>query len=167
MPSLDGRFRPALHGGRAFDSAPGLAPALASEPMEIAATTELLSNTTMEFDARVPTVEVAVVIKAFAYASRRADRDIEDIYRLAKEPALAWSDRTGLAIIHSLGNHLDVLSRLGYSKPAPSRRVSLSRSLCPARQPHSSEVLYLYSVPVRILGHAQQRTRTRIRARCL
>ncbi len=26
-----------------------------------------------------------------------------------KEPALAWSDATGLAVIHSLGNHLDVL----------------------------------------------------------
>jgi hypothetical protein len=29
-----------------------------------------------------------------------------------KEPALTWSDTTGLAIIHSLGNHLDVLARL-------------------------------------------------------
>ena len=26
-----------------------------------------------------------------------------------KEPALAWGDTTGLAVIHSLGNHLDVL----------------------------------------------------------
>ena len=69
VPSLDARFRPALHGGRVFDSAPGLAPALASEPIEIAARIELLSNTTMEFVARVPTVEMAVVIKAFAYAS--------------------------------------------------------------------------------------------------
>ena len=82
VPSLDGRFRPALHGGRAFDSAPGLGPALASEPIEIAARIKLLSNTTAEFVARVPTVEMAVVIKASAYASRRVDRDIEDIYRL-------------------------------------------------------------------------------------
>jgi hypothetical protein len=29
-----------------------------------------------------------------------------------KEPALAWSDTSGLAVIHSLGNHLDVLGRL-------------------------------------------------------
>jgi hypothetical protein len=29
-----------------------------------------------------------------------------------KEPALAWSDMPGLVVIHSLGNHLDVLSRL-------------------------------------------------------
>jgi hypothetical protein len=29
-----------------------------------------------------------------------------------KEPALAWSDTAGLAVIHSLGNHLDVLGGL-------------------------------------------------------
>jgi hypothetical protein len=29
-----------------------------------------------------------------------------------KEPALAWSDTTGLAVIHSLGNHLHVLNSL-------------------------------------------------------
>jgi hypothetical protein len=29
-----------------------------------------------------------------------------------KEPALAWSDTTGLVVIHSLGNHLGVFSRL-------------------------------------------------------
>jgi hypothetical protein len=29
-----------------------------------------------------------------------------------KEPALAWPDTPGLAIIHSLGNHLDVLNQL-------------------------------------------------------
>lgn len=34
-----------------------------------------------------------------------------------KEPALAWSDMTGLAIIHSLGNHLDVLSLLPWICP--------------------------------------------------
>jgi hypothetical protein len=33
-----------------------------------------------------------------------------------KEPALAWSDTTGLAIIHSLGNHLDVLTRLPWTQ---------------------------------------------------
>jgi hypothetical protein len=34
-----------------------------------------------------------------------------------KEPALVWSDTTGLAIIHSLGNHLDVLARLPWIRP--------------------------------------------------
>jgi hypothetical protein len=34
-----------------------------------------------------------------------------------KEPALAWSDATGLVVIHSLGNHLDVLSGLPWIPP--------------------------------------------------
>jgi hypothetical protein len=34
-----------------------------------------------------------------------------------KEPALTWSDTTGLVIIHSLGNHLEVLSRLLWIPP--------------------------------------------------
>jgi hypothetical protein len=34
-----------------------------------------------------------------------------------KEPALAWTDTTGLVLIHSLGNHLDVLPRLPWIPP--------------------------------------------------
>jgi hypothetical protein len=33
-----------------------------------------------------------------------------------KEPALAWNDMPGLAIVHSLGNHVDVLSRLPWTQ---------------------------------------------------
>ena len=35
-----------------------------------------------------------------------------------KEPALAWSDTAGLAIIHSLGNHLDILDRVPWIRHA-------------------------------------------------
>ena len=82
VPSLDGRFRPTQHGGRAFDAAPGLAPALAAEPVEVETRVRLLDGSRLTFVARVPTVEMAVVIKAYAYASRRLGRDVEDIYRL-------------------------------------------------------------------------------------
>lgn len=82
VPSLDGRFRPQEHGGRAFDSAPGLAPALAAEPIVIDADARLLNGVVLEFTARVPTVELALVIKALSYGSRLQARDIEDIYRL-------------------------------------------------------------------------------------
>lgn len=82
VPSYDGQFRPALHGDRAFDSAPGLDLALAAEPIEIAARVRLLNGTTMEFTARVPTVEIALIIKSYAYRLRLLDRDVEDIYRL-------------------------------------------------------------------------------------
>lgn len=34
-----------------------------------------------------------------------------------KEPALAWRDAAGLVVIHSLGNHLDVLRRLPWIRP--------------------------------------------------
>jgi hypothetical protein len=82
VPSLDGHFRPQEHGGRAFDSAPGLAPALIAEPIVIDVSARLLDATVLEFVARVPTVELALVIKALAYSSRLLARDVEDIYRL-------------------------------------------------------------------------------------
>ena len=82
VPSLDGRFRPQEHGGRAFDSAPGLAPALAVAPIVIDAGARLLDGSRLEFTARVPTVEYALVIKALSHASRVQARDVEDIHRL-------------------------------------------------------------------------------------
>lgn len=82
VPSGDGHFRSIEHGGRAFDAAPGLMLALAAEPTFVESGATLLDGTVIEFTARVPTVEMALVIKAHAYASRREDRDVEDIYRL-------------------------------------------------------------------------------------
>ena len=90
VPSLDGRFRSREHGGRAFDSAPGLAPALAAEPIVIDTGARLLNGATLEFTVRVPTVELALVIKALSYGSRLQARDVEDIYRML-EVAHAYS----------------------------------------------------------------------------
>jgi hypothetical protein len=90
VPSFDGRFRPQEHGGRAFDSAPGLAPALATEPIVIDARARLLDGSVLQLTVRVPTVELALVIKALSYGSRLQARDIEDIYRLL-EIANAYS----------------------------------------------------------------------------
>jgi hypothetical protein len=39
----------------------------------------MLDGATLEFTVRVPTVELALVIKALAYGSRLQARDIEDI----------------------------------------------------------------------------------------
>lgn len=82
VPSWDGRFRPSTHGGRAFDAVPGLSLALAADPINITANATMLDGTVLEFAVRVPPVEIALAIKAHAYASRREDRDVEDIYRL-------------------------------------------------------------------------------------
>jgi hypothetical protein len=95
IPSLDGRFRPQEHGGRAFDAAPGLAPALAADPIVIDAGVRLLDGTGLEFTVRVPTVELALVIKALAYGSRLHARDGEDIYRLLEIAAAYPSDAIG------------------------------------------------------------------------
>jgi hypothetical protein len=121
VPSLDGRFRSSRHGGRVFDSAPGLAPALATEPIELATGVTLLDGTLLEFITRVPTVELAVVMKAYAYASRHMDRDAEDIYRLLEivdahpseamggwrlnEPGLRGSRRDAAARLQELARH--------------------------------------------------------------
>ena len=82
MPSYDGRFRARPFGGRQFDTVPGLSLALAAEPIVIDAGATLRDGSLLEFTVRVPTVEVAVALKAYAYSSRLQDRDVEDVYRL-------------------------------------------------------------------------------------
>jgi hypothetical protein len=63
------------------------------------------------------------VLRAAAGGLRQITAPVDELARLQirpdtvlvvenKEPALAWRDTIGLAIIHSLGNHLDVLSGL-------------------------------------------------------
>ena len=42
----------------------------------------MLNGATLQFTVRVPTIELALVIKALAYGSRLQIRDVEDIYRL-------------------------------------------------------------------------------------
>jgi hypothetical protein len=55
----------------------------------------LLNGTVLEFIARVPTVELALVIKALAYGSRQQARDIEDVYRLLEIANTYRSDEIG------------------------------------------------------------------------
>lgn len=95
VPSGDGRFRSIEHGGRAFDAAPGLMLALAAEPILIESGATLLDGTLIEFTACVPTAEMALIVKAHAYASRREDRDVEDIYRLLEIADTYPSDEIG------------------------------------------------------------------------
>jgi hypothetical protein len=55
----------------------GLPPALAADPIVIDTGARMLNGTVL-----VPTVELAIVIKALAYGSRPQARDVEDVYRL-------------------------------------------------------------------------------------
>ncbi|HET9517231.1 MAG TPA: hypothetical protein VFO77_05860 [Actinoplanes sp.] len=137
VPSLDGRFRPQEHGGRAFDSAPGLAPALDAEPVTIDTRVVMLSGDVLEFTVRVPTVELALVIKALAYGSRLHARDVEDIYRLLEiadayppeaiggwrlhEPQLRGSRRDAARQLHELAQR----SRRQSDLDVPQARLAM------------------------------------------
>ena len=126
VPSLDGRFRSQEHGGRAFDSAPGLAPALDTEPIVIDTGARFLNGEMSEFTVRVPTVEFALVIKALAYGSRLQARDVEDMYRLLEighthppdeiggwqlgQPPLRGSRRDAAMHLHELARRARSLS---------------------------------------------------------
>lgn len=103
VPSLDGRFHPQEYGGRAFDSAPGLESALATEPIVIDARMTLLNRSAIECTVRVPTVELALVIKALSYGLRLQDRDIEDIYRLLEIATFYPADDIGGWQLRSTG----------------------------------------------------------------
>ncbi|MWV48882.1 hypothetical protein GRS96_06270 [Rathayibacter sp. VKM Ac-2803] len=81
VPSLTGRFESSEHGGRGFDSAPGLDLALHGT-LELDVTVILLDETPLAFSTRVPGVERALIVKALAYESRRALKDLLDIFNL-------------------------------------------------------------------------------------
>lgn len=120
VPSLDGRFHPSEHGGRAFDAAPGLALALAAAPIVIDVGATLLDGTLLEFTVRVPTVEIAVVIKALASASRNESRDIDDLYRLLEIANGYSSEEIG-------GWRLDSAGLTGSRRDAASALHALAR----------------------------------------
>ncbi|TAJ48232.1 MAG: hypothetical protein EPO52_08740 [Herbiconiux sp.] len=81
-PARGGRFTSGEISGRGIDLAPGLDLALASEPIEIELGLTFLNTTFESVIVRVPRVEVAVVLKAFATRSRTEAKDITDLYNL-------------------------------------------------------------------------------------
>lgn len=82
VPSGTGEFVRAEHGGRGFDAAPGLMSAFAVEPIVLDVGIMLTDGTRREFSVRVPTVDLAVKLKAYATTSRSASKDLTDLYNL-------------------------------------------------------------------------------------
>ncbi|WP_051029540.1 hypothetical protein [Nocardia takedensis] len=66
-------------GGRGFDPAPGLRLALAAPPLRVVGHVRLTSGDRLPIDVRIPDVEAAVVLKALAWQSRGADKDLVDL----------------------------------------------------------------------------------------
>ena len=123
---------PQEHGGRPFDAAPGLAPALAAEPIVIDTGARLLNGTVLEFAVRVPTVELALVIKALAYGSRRQARDIEDIYRLLEIADTYPSDEIGGWRLHDTPLRASRRDAAGHLHELAGRSRRLVRRRCAA-----------------------------------
>jgi hypothetical protein len=82
--NLIGKFKSELLGGRAFDSAPGIQAALNAEPLVFDVEVFMPDESSIRFQARTPTVELATCIKTFAYRSRLRDQDLVDLYYLLK-----------------------------------------------------------------------------------
>lgn len=134
VPSPDGRFRSQEYGGRAFDSAPGLAPALAADPIMIETRARLLDGTYVDFTVPVPTVEQALVIKA---GRRHPD---ERSFQMSKH------DLQARPIYHrlrdSIDAHLPIVFPRGQSaagsKSAPADRSASSSAPPAATAPSKS-----------------------------
>ncbi|MCD2158044.1 nucleotidyl transferase AbiEii/AbiGii toxin family protein [Rhodococcus cerastii] len=72
----------AILGDRAFDAIPGLNLAMAAEPTMIAANIRLTRGQYLTFTVPVPNPEAALVLKALAWKSRNAPKDLTDISSL-------------------------------------------------------------------------------------
>jgi hypothetical protein len=82
VPSPTGEFVQEEHGGRGFDAAPGLRRAFAVDPIVLDVGVLLTDGSRREFAVRVPPVEIAVTLKAYAAASRHKAKDYTDLYNL-------------------------------------------------------------------------------------
>ncbi len=81
VPNLEVRLGTETLGGRRFDSMPGLGMALAARlPIDVFAT--LSSGEELQFSTHVPSVEGAVILKAYAWAGRHAPKDAVDLHNL-------------------------------------------------------------------------------------
>lgn len=95
VPSDRGQFAPVLHGGRAFDSAPGIRLALAGEPIVHQLRVELTTGETLAIEVRTPTHEHAVIIKSLVTRTRRDGKDLLDIYNLLLSSDTFDADKIG------------------------------------------------------------------------
>lgn len=120
VPAPTGRFQVEDLGGRAFDAAPGVSLALAAPPITVHVDVTLTDGTALRFDARVPTVEAAVVLKATSYASRRVAKDLTDLHNLLlivdeREPATIGGWQLGTAASGSRGDAQRALASIASS----------------------------------------------------
>ena len=76
------RSQPVTIGEHTFDSTPALFVPLTEDPIMVDVTALLTNGEEMIFTTRVPTLEGAVILKAFAWSARKELRDAVDLYNL-------------------------------------------------------------------------------------
>jgi hypothetical protein len=76
------RGQPVTVGEHTFDTTPALLVPLSEEPIVIKVTALLTNGEELAFATKVPTLEGAVILKAFAWDVRREPRDAVDLYNL-------------------------------------------------------------------------------------
>ncbi len=141
VPSRAGTFTRAEHGGRTFDAAPGLSLALAADPIELDVTVILRDGSALRLNTRLPTPEIATVLKAYASRSRAAVKDAVDLHNLLSiadahppteiggwsltEPALSGSRRDAARILNALATRARRDPTLRASGVNPARLSAL------------------------------------------
>lgn len=131
VPSGTGTFATTEQGGRGFDAAPGLALALAGEPVTHIIDITLSDGSTLTTEARTPTVQHAVVVKALTTRGRHATKDLIDLFNLlliveqyAPEEIGGWR----LAEPDLRGARRDAAEQLDSLRALPGLRASLEGS---------------------------------------
>jgi len=81
VPSLGLRLGTETLGGRQFDSMPGLGVALANR-LSIDVHAKLTAGAQLQFTCHVPSVEGAIILKAYAWEGRRSQKDAIDLHSL-------------------------------------------------------------------------------------
>ena len=125
VPNYETRLGTTILGGRQFDSMPGLGIALATRlRVEVAAT--LSSGVSLTFGCHVPSVEGAVMLKAYAWAGRRALKDAVDLHSLFRIVGAHGVDEIGgwrldgadpTGVRRDTGRTLHALARNWESRP--------------------------------------------------
>lgn len=97
LPSRDGRVNAEEVAGRVFSAIPGLRLAVTAPPLMLRVRVRLRGGAEIEFDAMLPGVEEAVVLKACAWSRRSSEKDVADLATLFeivhqhKKSIRAWS----------------------------------------------------------------------------
>lgn len=108
-------FKPRTFDGGQLDGSPGLDLAVTTAPIEIDTTVVSTNGRDERFVVRVPTVETATIIKAYAAGSRRSAKDVADLHHLLEIRQLHGRDAIG-------GWRLD-------HEPATGRRLDTARTM--------------------------------------